>query len=92
MIKAVTAQAAITPVIGRAVPLFKTLTSAEVKAPTAICIPPNKAEAEPAALAKGAIDKAYELGKVKPCAAKNMLIKTMTGWISRHNATTFYTS
>ncbi len=32
MIKAETAQAAITPVMGNAVPLFRMLTSAEVKA------------------------------------------------------------
>lgn len=66
MVKLLIAQAAITPVMGKAVWLLKKPTQAEVQAPILICIPPNKAEALPAFLLKGARERAEELGKVKP--------------------------
>lgn len=60
------AQQAIMPVMGKAVPLLKKLTIAEVSAPKPICTAPIKADALPAFFVKGAIDKADELGKVNP--------------------------
>lgn len=66
------AHAAITPAIGNAVPLVKKLTSPDVKAPTASCIPPINAEAEPAFLLKGAIESAEEFGKTKPWQLKKI--------------------
>ncbi len=61
-----TAQAAITPVIGSAVSLCKKLTRADVKAPVPNWMAPISAEALPAFVVKGAIDRADEFGNVKP--------------------------
>src|SRR5258708_1738634 len=75
IVKLRVAQAAITPVMGRAVWLFSQLTVAEVKAPMLICIPPIRAEAVPAFLLKGARDSAEELGKIQPWQHKKRKIK-----------------
>jgi len=70
MIHASKTQPAITPVIGNAECGFNKPTAAEANAPTPICVPPIKAEALPACLVKGAIDKAEEFGKLKPWQLK----------------------
>ena len=61
VVKLTIAQANITPVMGRAVWLFRKLTAAEVRAPMLIWIPPIRAEAVPAFRLKGARERADEL-------------------------------
>jgi hypothetical protein len=68
---------AITPAMGNAVLLVKTLTIPDVRAPTASCMPPINAEAVPAFLLKGAIESAAELGNTKPWQLKNISIKNI---------------
>lgn len=71
------AHEAITAVIGKAVSLVKILTSPDVRAPMANCIPPINAEAAPAFLLKGAIESADELGNTKPWQLKKISIRNM---------------
>ena len=66
MMTDVNEQPAITAVIGIAVPLLKTPTSADAPAPSAIWMEPISADALPASLENGAIDKADEFGKLNP--------------------------
>src|SRR5438128_9984351 len=77
MVKATNAHEAITPAIGSGVPLFKKLTSADVKAPIPICILPNNADALPASLLKGASDNAEVLGNVNPWQLKKIKHKNI---------------
>ena len=62
MIRANVEVAAITAIIGTAVPLLKALTATEAKAPMPICKVPNKEEAVPAFLSNGANASAAALG------------------------------
>lgn len=71
------AHEAITPAMGNAVPLFKTLTIPEVSAPTASCMPPISADAVPALLLNGAIESAEEFGNTKPWQLKKRSIKNI---------------
>jgi len=61
---------AITTTIGVEVPLLNTLTATEANVPTPICRNPNREEAVPAFLLKGARHKAAALGFVKPRQAR----------------------
>lgn len=66
IVRAVTAQAAITAAIGTAVRLLSQPTAAEVRAPEHIWMPPIRAEAVPALRLKGASERAEELGNTHP--------------------------
>jgi hypothetical protein len=56
---------AITPVMGKALWRVNKPTMADANSPTPICRAPINAEALPACLVNGAMDKADELGKLK---------------------------
>ena len=71
MREAVKEQSAITPVMGNEVPFCRTLTTADIIAPMLIWMKPINAEALPALCAKGAIESADALGKMKPWQQKN---------------------
>ena len=77
------AHRAITAAIGNAVPLVKTLTIPDVRAPTASCIAPINADAVPAFLLKGAIESADELGNTKPWQLKKRSIKNIVEYKPR---------
>jgi len=71
MVNPVRAQPAITPVMGKLVPLLNTLTSAAASEARPICKAPNNAEALPASFEKGAKESAEELGKLNPWQQRN---------------------
>src|SRR5690349_18513955 len=71
MIQPIMLQAAIMAVMGRAVLLKNSPTSAEARAPQPIWKAPISAEALPAPLVKGAMASAAELGKVNPWQLRN---------------------
>jgi len=75
IISALSAQAAIIPVIGSAVLLLRTLTITEANAPNAICKLPIKAEALPAFLLNGVKASAEEFGKENPWQHKKRKIR-----------------
>src|SRR5574340_194353 len=65
-----TPHAATVAVIGTAVPLWKSPTSAPAPAPREYWIVPMRAEALPAALSKGAIASAVRLGYRRPAVVR----------------------
>ena len=77
IIKPMRVHVAMTAVIGMALCAFNKPTKAAAKDPNPICIAPMSADALPASLVNGAIDKAAEFGKLKPWQLRNKKIKSM---------------
>ena len=75
IIKPMRVHVAMTAVIGMALCAFNKPTKAAAKDPNPICIAPMSADALPASLVNGAIDKAAEFGKLKPWQLRNKKIK-----------------
>ena len=82
MSDALKVQNAITPVIGKVVGLLKTLTIADINAPTLIWINPIRADAFPALEAKGAMESADAFGNKNPWQHKNNNTKTIVEYSS----------